>query len=220
MIKILITAHDTEVGKTRATAALARALTAQGKSVEIVKAVQSGVPQGEPGDADWALSQVEDTQLISARTLFSYVTPLAPVQAAEAEGAELSFAAVLNALKALPDNTDFQLIEGAGGIAVPLEHSGKDYADLARELEVNFLVIVIQNRMGSMNQTRLTYSYAPKSILAGIIFNDVSVDEAPAVTASNYETLTQLNIPIWGHIKHNTVDISNLAPFYEPVAIR
>lgn len=218
MIKILITAHDTEVGKTRVTAALARALTQQGKSVEIVKAVQSGVPQGEPGDADWALSQVAAPQLASARTLFSYEAPLAPVQAAEAQGAELSFARVLNALSALPEATDFQLIEGAGGIAVPLEHSGKDYADLARELAVDFVVIVIQNRMGSMNQTRLTYSYAPEAISVGIIFNDVSVDEDAAVTASNYETLTQLKIPIWGHVKHNAVDISNLAPFYEPVA--
>jgi dethiobiotin synthase len=218
MIKILITAHDTEVGKTRVTAALARALTQQGKSVEIVKAVQSGVPQGESGDADWALSQVAAPQLASARTLFSYEAPLAPVQAAEAQGAELSFARVLNALNALPEATDFQLIEGAGGIAVPLEHSGKDYADLARELAVDFVVIVIQNRMGSMNQTRLTYGYTPEAISAGIIFNDVSVDEDAAVTASNYETLTQLKIPIWGHVKHNAVDISNLAPFYEPVA--
>ena len=218
MIKILITAHDTEVGKTRATAALARALTDLGKTVEIVKAVQSGVPEGELGDADWALSQIENAELASAQTLFSYKAPLAPIQSAEAEGAELNFALVLNALKALPDNSDIQLIEGAGGIAVPLEHSGKDYADLAHELEVNFVVIVIQNRMGSMNQTRLTYSYAPKSIPAGIIFNDVFEDKDPAVTASNYETLTHLNIPIWGHIKHNTVDISNLAPFYEPVA--
>ena len=218
MIKILITAHDTEVGKTRVTAALARALTQQGKSVEIVKAVQSGVPQGEPGDADWALSQVAAPQLASARTLFSYEAPLAPVQAAEAQGAKLSFARVLNALSALPEATDFQLIEGAGGIAVPLEHSGKDYADLARELKVDFVVIVIHNRMGSMNQTRLTYSYAPEAISAGIIFNDVSVDEDAAVTVSNYETLTQLKIPIWGHVKHNAVDISNLAPFYEPVA--
>ncbi len=219
MIKILITAHDTEVGKTRVTGALARALTGLGKSVEIVKAVQSGVPQGESGDADWALSQVADAQLASARTLFSYEAPLAPVQAAEAEGDELSFSKVLNALQALPEAADVQLIEGAGGIAVPLEHSGKDYADLARELDVDFMVIVIQNRMGSMNQTRLTYSYAPKSIPAGIIFNDVTVDEDPAVTATNYETLTNLGIPIWGHVKHNAVDISNLAPFYEPVAI-
>lgn len=219
MIKILITAHDTEVGKTRVTGALARALTGLGKSVEIVKAVQSGVPQGESGDADWALSQVADAQLASAITLFSYEAPLAPVQAAEAEGDELSFSKVLNALQALPEATDVQLIEGAGGIAVPLEHSGKDYADLARELDVDFMVIVIQNRMGSMNQTRLTYSYAPKSIPAGIIFNDVTVDEDPAVTATNYETLTNLGIPIWGHVKHNAVDISNLAPFYEPVAI-
>lgn len=218
MIKILVTAHDTEVGKTRATAALARALTAQGKTVEIVKAVQSGVPAGELGDADWALSQVADSALATAKTLFSFKAPLAPVQAAEAEAAELSFSLVLNALKGLPDNSDFQLIEGAGGIAVPLEHSGKDYADLARELKVDYLVIVIQNRMGSMNQTRLTYSYAPQSIPAGIIFNDVTVDEDPAVTATNYETLTKLGIPIWGHIQHDTVDISNLTPFYESVA--
>lgn len=215
MIKILITAHDTEVGKTRATAALARALTEQGKSVGVVKAVQAGVPHGDPGDAEWVLSKVTHSQRVSARTLFNFEAPLAPVQSAEAEKAELSFDSVLVALQALPEDKDFQLIEGAGGIAVPLERSGKDYADLARELEVDFIVIVIQNRMGSINQTRVTHSYAPKSIPAGIIFNDLSVDEDPVVTASNYETLNELGIQIWGHIKYNSVDISDLFPFYD-----
>jgi len=218
MIKILVTAHDTEVGKTRATGALARALTNQGKSVEIVKAVQSGVPHTggeEPGDADWALAQVEKRDLASARTLFSFEAPMAPVQAAEAEGADLSFDIVLEALRALPEKTDFQIIEGAGGIAVPLEHSGKDYADLARELEVDYIVIVIESRLGAMNQTRLTLHYAPNSIPAGIVFNDLSAEENTAITESNYETLTQLNIPIWGHIKYDSVEISRFVPFYE-----
>ena len=133
MIKILITAHDTEVGKTRATAGLARALTDAGQSVQIVKAVQSGVPCGMPGDADWALSTVTNSALASARTLFSFEAPLAPIQSAEAESKVLSFPMVMDALKRLPEDCDFQLIEGAGGIAVPLDRSGQDYADLARE---------------------------------------------------------------------------------------
>jgi len=213
--RILITAHDTEVGKTRTTAALARALAEQGKSVQIVKPVQSGVEHGGSGDAEWALSQVGEAESVSATTLFNFEAPLAPVQSAEAEGVELRFDQVLKAIQELPENCDFQIIEGAGGIAVPLEHSGKDFADLARELDVDFVVVVIQNRMGAMNQTRLTLHYAPESIPSGIIFNDTSGGEDPAVTASNYETLTQLNIQIWGHIKYDSVTISDLIPFYE-----
>ena len=220
MIKILITAHDTEVGKTRATAGLARALTDAGKSVQIVKAVQSGVPSGTPGDAEWALSTVTNSALASARTLFSFEAPLAPLQSAEAESKVLSFPMVMDALKKLPEDCDFQLIEGAGGIAVPLDRSGQDYADLARELEVDFILIVIQNRMGAMNQSRLTYSYAPKSIPAGVIFNQLTLDEDPLVTASNYETLDQLGIPVWGRIHYNSLDIKNLVSFYDSVAVR
>lgn len=220
MIRILITAHDTEVGKTRATAGLARALTDAGKSVQIVKPVQSGVPSGMSGDANWALSTITNAALASARTLFSFEAPLAPIQSAAAESKELSFPLVINALKKLPADSDFQLIEGAGGIAVPLDRSGKDYADLALELEVDFILIVIQNRMGAMNQSRLTHSYAPKSIPAGIVFNQLSLDEDPLVTASNFETLHQLKIPIWGHIKYNSLDINNLVSFYDSVAVR
>ena len=67
--------------------------------------------------------------------------------------------------------------------------------------------------MGAMNQSRLTYSYAPKSIPAGIIFNQLTLDEDPLVTASNYETLDQLGIPIWGRIHYNSLDIKNLVSF-------
>ncbi len=214
MIKILITAHDTEVGKTRTTAALARALTDQGKTVEVVKAVQSGVPHGEPGDAEWVLSNVTPSDRISARTLFNFETPLAPVQAADIEKAPLRFDEVLNALRDLPEDKDIQLIEGAGGIAVPLEHSGKDYADLAKELDVDFIVVVIRNRMGAINQARITLNYAPESIPAGIIFNDLAADESQIVTDSHYETLNKLGIDIWGHIQHGSVDIVHLHPFY------
>ena len=55
-----------------------RALTDAGQSVQIVKAVQSGVPCSMPSDADWALSTVTNSALASARTLFSFGAPGRP----------------------------------------------------------------------------------------------------------------------------------------------
>ncbi|MCZ9345004.1 AAA family ATPase, partial [Streptomyces sp. TRM76130] len=52
MAVLVITGTGTEVGKTVVTAAVAAAAVAAGRSVAVLKAAQTGVGPGEPGDAD------------------------------------------------------------------------------------------------------------------------------------------------------------------------
>lgn len=101
-------------------------------------------------------------------------------------------------------------------MAVPLDESGLDTVDLALNLPVEYLLLVVQNRLGAIHQTRVLTAYAPHAkITTGIWFNDctpVSED----VTHSNYAELTNLSIPIWGHQLYQSQVLRFFASF--PIA--
>ena len=170
MKTLLIAASDTGAGKTRACGALAGTFSAYGLSVQIVKLVETGVPAGERGDAESAAVAAREfaalfanpkSGRVTAHTLFSFTAPLAPLTAAARDKKPFGKAMLAEALAALPDEgADIRLIETAGGIAVPVDADGTDWADVARELAVDQTILVIDDRLGAINQGRLVAAYA------------------------------------------------------------
>ena len=77
MQTFLITANDTDVGKTYVTGILAQHFAALGKVVQIVKAIDCG----GSNDAENAAQAAGSTKNLSAHTLLSFPQPLAPVAA-------------------------------------------------------------------------------------------------------------------------------------------
>jgi dethiobiotin synthetase len=200
MNTILISGNDTHIGKTWMCRALVRYLVSRQQSVQVVKIVETGIATDQIGDAKTAIedcSQLNENKC-QAFTLYSFIKPLAPVTAAQKAGCKLSLENILCKLRALPE-TDWRILETAGGLAVPLDETGLDGVDLALHLPVDYLLLVVQNRLGAIHQARVLAAYAPSSkITTGLWFNDSTpVDEE--VTHSNYKELTNLSIPIWGH---------------------
>lgn len=200
MNTILISGNDTGIGKTWICRSLARYLASHNQSVQVVKVVETGITMNEKGDAETA---IEDCSHLSKKnceafTLYSFTAPLAPVTAARKEGSELNFEMILRKIKNLPD-TNWRILETAGGLAVPLDERGSDTVDLALNLPTDYLLLVVQNRLGAIHQARVLTAYAPYSkIKTGIWFNDtMPIDNE--VTHSNYSELANLPIPIWGH---------------------
>jgi dethiobiotin synthetase len=200
MNTVLISGNDTHIGKTWLCRALVRYLAAHNQSVQVVKVVETGLAPEQQGDAQTAIA---DCAYVSAKqcqafTLYSFSAPLAPVTAAHKEGCKLSFENILRKINSLPE-TDWRILETAGGLAVPLEETGLDTVDLALNLPVDFLLLVVQNRLGAIHQARVLTAYAPYSqITTGLWFND-AVPVGDDVTQSNYAELANLSIPIWGH---------------------
>lgn len=157
MTLVLISGNDTGVGKTHVTGLLARQLTQSGHRVRIVKAIETGSTCTQ-GDAATAAALAGPG--VQALTLFSFKAPLAPLQAAAMENRAINFRAVRDAIASLDTSADITLLEGAGGLAVPLDHDGSDWADLARELGVVATLLVVQDRLGAINQARLLAAYA------------------------------------------------------------
>ena len=172
-----VTATDTAVGKTVVTAGLATALRARGRDVAVFKPVQSGAAADDPSG---------DAALLGADCVYAFSAPLAPLVAARAEGRTIELAPILARARELAREHEVLLVEGAGGLLVPLAED-LDLADLAVALGLP-LVVVARAGLGTVNHTLLTIEAARVRglELAGVILNGKS-DESTADSAALIE---------------------------------
>jgi dethiobiotin synthetase len=155
---LFIIGTDTGVGKTVATAAIACALAARGRRVGVFKPAQTGVTASQPGDAEFVLASLGSAQPPTSACPYRFATPAAPLVAAHDENAAIDLAVIHEAYQALRQRYDVVLVEGAGGLLVPLTE-GTSMADLARDLAVP-LVVVARPGLGTLNHTLLTLEAA------------------------------------------------------------
>jgi dethiobiotin synthase len=207
VVTILISGAGTGVGKTRVCAALARYAHQQGLSVQIIKPVQTGVAADEPTDAEVA-AKLAGLPPASAHTLRRYRAALAPLAAASAERTKLDIKKVLREILALPP-MDLRLIEGAGGVAVPLGDKGWDWVDFAREVNADAIVLVVTDELGAINQARLAYDYTihklPKHPPCGVFLNAIKPPPR-AVAASTRAALQNTSAPVWGELAADAIE--------------
>jgi dethiobiotin synthase len=189
-----VTGTDTGVGKTVVAAALARAEREAGRGVAYCKPVQTGLAPGEPGDADFvaAAAGVPVTEGLRLEAA------LAPAVAAERAGIKIDVDGLVGWCRHQGDSVDLLLVEGAGGLLVPL-WGDVTMADLAARLDAD-VVIATRPGLGTLNHTALTLEAARARGLpiAGLVVCGWPAE--PGVTeATNLERLAAM-APILGLI--------------------
>jgi dethiobiotin synthetase len=150
-----------------------------GLRVGVMKPIETGVenPARLGQDATllrWAAGSTETADLISP---YRFTRPLAPCQAATAAKQQIDIERIIQAGMTLRLGSDILLIEGAGGLMVPIR-GGYLMADLAKQLGASLLIIT-QPRLGTLNHTLLT-TYAARTMeldISGFIIN--RMPEAP-----------------------------------------
>jgi len=172
---LFITGTDTGVGKTVVTAAIQAYFLHQGKKAGVMKPIETGVDSKcsssansdalflmECGGIEDDLSQVCPIRL---------KTPVSPYQAGLLENHALQPATILSAYRALAGKYDWMLVEGIGGVRVPLT---RDYGvlDLIRDLGLP-AVVVARYQLGTLNHTLLTLDALKQNGIPvkGVIFN-------------------------------------------------
>jgi len=148
MRRFFVTGTDTDVGKTRVTAALALALKNAGIAPTIVKLVQTGLPSGVAGDA----ARAGRTAGVRSLELARFEKAADPWSAALAQGEPEVHAAEL--VDAIAHITDGVVAEGAGGLMVPL-NSREHFGNVA-VLGAFDTVLVVGLRLGCINHALLT----------------------------------------------------------------
>lgn len=153
MAIVIVSGTGTEIGKTVATAALAAASLAQGLSVAVLKPAQTGVAEGEPGDAAEVARLAGE---VTAVELARYPEPLAPSTAARRSGREpVGPGDIAEAAAKLSAVHDVVLVEGAGGLLVRYDAKGATLADAAALLHAGVLLVVPAG-LGTLNTAALT----------------------------------------------------------------
>lgn len=199
-----VTGTDTDVGKTRISAALLYWLAQQGWRSAGFKPVAAGTSLI---DGQWINEDVRALREASSLTVsdaevgpFQFDAACAPHIAAALQHQAIDRAAILRAAQVLATRADLLVVEGAGGFCVPLGDNW-DSADLACDMNLP-VVLVVGLRLGCINHALLTAQAvrARGLELAGWIGNSVS----PAMPwlGENVATLRQRfqnqNIPCWG----------------------
>jgi dethiobiotin synthetase len=179
-----VSGTDTGVGKTIVTAAIAAAAGRSGLRVAVLKPAQTGLPTGSTDESD-ADTVVRLADPATATTLVTYPDPLAPSAAARVSGLPaLELFTVVGFARELQTAYDLVLIEGAGGLLVPMgwpsaaqvgpggasrRRACWTVADLAAILGAP-VVVVTRSDLGTLNHTALTLeALARRDIVAHVV---------------------------------------------------
>ncbi|MDO8676011.1 MAG: dethiobiotin synthase [Candidatus Omnitrophota bacterium] len=164
---LFITATDTGVGKTMATFVLGTLLKSKGIDVGVMKPVQCG-----GNDAAFLKKALELDDDIDVINPCYAPEPLSPHLAFRRAGQKVDVAKIRRAYTLLRRRHDVVLIEGAGGLMVPLKNNYYN-ADLIRDLNAE-VIIVSRLGLGTINHTLLTIDQAKSRGLKikGVLFSD------------------------------------------------
>jgi dethiobiotin synthetase len=204
---LFVTGTDTGVGKTVVTAALAAALRRRGVDVGVMKPVQTGAVRASDGlialDARFlaAVAEVDDPPDLVCPVLLE--APLAPSVAAELERRDIHPAEILAAYRELQKRHEAVMVEGAGGICVPITGTYL-MSDLAREMELPLLVVA-RPSLGTINHTVLTVHFARAAGLEvlGVAINNYPADPGLAERTSPAVIEKLAGVPVLGFVAHD-----------------
>ena len=197
-MKYFVTGIGTDVGKSWATGWLAKRYLEEGKTVITQKFIQTGnLEYSEDIEVHRKIMgismTVEDRDMTTAPEIFSY--PCSPDLAAKIDKRSIDFDKIKRATEILESRYDVVLIEGAGGIMVPLkgEYLTIDY------IKDNCIptIVVTNGQLGSINHTLLTL-FAIKKYgikLHEVVYNH-HFDKDETICTDTIEYLKQ-------HIKEN-----------------
>jgi dethiobiotin synthetase len=193
MTAIFVTGTGTDIGKTFVTAGLIRHLRSVGRPVTALKPVVTGYYPAEAAGSDpgvllSALGESPDAENIERIAPFRFAAPLAPAMAARHENRTLDYEALLGfCRRALADHDGLLLIEGVGGIMVPL-NDRHTVLDWMASLKLP-LLLVAGSYLGTVSHTLTALDVLARRDLA---VKAVIVNETAGSPVSLEETVDML----------------------------
>jgi len=210
---IFITGTDTGVGKTFVAAGLLRAFREMGISACPMKPVETGccLRGGRliPHDARRLIDVSGVGEALDMINPYRFRQPLAPAIAAEIEGVRIQKRRILSIYSYLQNKYDVVIVEGAGGIMVPV-YKEYLYLELIRDLGLPVLIIS-RPVLGTINHTLLTIEAAKNRNVrvAGVVFNYAVRTRMGVAEKTSPEIIKRISsIPVTGIIPYiNRQDI-------------
>jgi len=200
---IFITGTDTGVGKTFVSVGLIKSMRERGINVCPMKPVESGCRVRKaglvPADASALLNASSVKESIDLINPYRLKHPLAPSVAAEIEGVIISRKKIVSSYAKLSMKYDMTIVEGAGGIMVPV-YKKYLFLDLASDLGLP-VIIVSRPGLGTINHTLLSIEVIRNRGLKilGVIINNPVKSVAGLSEKTNPDVIEKLGkVPVLG----------------------
>lgn len=204
MKSIFITGTDTGVGKTLVGGAIARALSQSGRKIGVLKPFETGCTGDEKNlvaaDALFLKQMADCLEDINTICPYRMRHPLAPAVAASLESIQVDLDHIQAIFSEMQQRYDIVLVEGAGGLMVPLAENILT-ADLVKTLQLP-LIIVSRLSLGTINHTLLTVRQAQAEGLnvAGIVLNQMTPEMGLAEQTNPHVIQTYTGVSLLGRI--------------------
>lgn len=194
---IFITGTDTDVGKTVITALLADYLHGEGVDCGYLKLVSCGGSQCD--DCRYVQAQAG----VPVQNVYHFPLPASPHLAAEQDEQDIEVSRLDQAMVQMSGQHDVVLVEGAGGLLVPLTRSLL-LGDYMAGHDVRALVVA-RSGLGTINHTLLTLDGLQQRGIGvlGVIFNDGAVAVGPDfLVDDNQQTIGEFaGVPVLGRMR-------------------
>lgn len=207
-----VTGTDTGVGKTVVAAALARCLRQHGLSVGVMKPIETGYPAGtsSTSDADRLRAAIGTPDSLDLVSPYRFSAPLAPLAAARRAGLTIEIERIVSARKDLAARHQYLVVEGVGGVMVPItDHL--TVCDLIVRLSLP-AIVVSHATLGSVNHALLTLGALRQRGIAilGIVLNQrTSLSGGPNDRLQQEATVRLVKelsgVPVVGPLRHEAV---------------
>ena len=186
---IFITGTDTGVGKTYIAKLILESLRNQGCRVAVYKPIVT--------------DSMDDVNKLKAVNTYFFKAGLAPSVAAKLENKNISINKILFAYKELCEKNDFVIVEGIGGLLVPIK-KGYLVSDLIKDMDIPTIVIA-RPGLGTINHTLLTVKYAQNCGIKvlGVIFNEIKKTKIGICERTNSKVIeSESGVPVLGYVKY------------------
>jgi dethiobiotin synthetase len=204
MTHIFVTASGTDIGKTVVSEILIRQLIAQGKNIVALKPVLSGL-EGMPleetdsGRMLFAMAEKVSEETVAAITPWRFDPPLSPDMAAARAGQNLDLADLVEFCLA-PKGKDYVLVEGAGGVLVPLNATATmaNWMEALKDRGELKVVLVVGSYLGTISHTltALESLKARNLTPAVIVISTSEVNPVPVEETAEVMARFAGNVPI------------------------
>ena len=198
-MNLFLTGIGTNVGKTVVSAVLTEALQA-----DYWKPIQSGVIEGK--DSDTVKSLISNSKSVFYPETYLLKEPLSPHFAAKLDGIEIELDKIQ-----LPITSNHLIIEGAGGLLVPINDT-QYVIDIAKQLDCE-IVLVISSYLGCINHSLLSIDYLKRNNfkIKALVFNGEFETEVKQAIVNYYPNTTIIDIPTLNTLNKSQIfEISQL----------
>ena len=168
-----VSGTDTGIGKTFTCAHLSRYFISKALKVAFYKPIETGLESNIKSDIEFLKSYAPE---ITVKRTYSFGLPATPELAASKENKIIDLEKILKDFHELKETHDLTIVEGAGGLFVPIKNN-LTIGNLIQELKLP-LLLVSANKLGTINHTCLSLHYAQTLKLNTLGFCFSSCEEA------------------------------------------